>query len=116
MTEIVNLLLALVSIGLGAISWIAPRYALGALDLRLGDSTMGLSELRAASGALFVGLGAGALLLGSAEAHLMAGIGWAFAAAGRLTSCLLDVAPTRRTWGFFAVEATVAALWIGVNL
>ena len=116
MTDILNLALALVSIGLGAISWIAPRYALEALDLRLGDSTMGLSELRAASGAMFVGLGAGALILGSPEAHLMAGIGWAFAAAGRLTSILLDAAPTRRTWTFFAVEAVVAALWIGINL
>jgi hypothetical protein len=116
MTDLLNLILALVSIGLGAIGWIAPRYTLAVLDLRPGESTMGLSEMRAASGALFVGLGAGALVIGTPEAHLMAGIAWAFAAAGRLTSVLFDARPTARTGAFLAVEAAVAALWIGINL
>jgi hypothetical protein len=116
MTDIVNIALALVSIGFGLIGWVAPRYTLQVLDLQRGASTMGLSEMRAASGCLFVGLGAGAILLGTAQAYLMVGFAWGGAAVGRATSILLDEAPTRSTWIFFLVEAAVAAALIGLNL
>lgn len=116
MIDLLNIALALVSVGFGLIGWLAPRYTLGVLDLSRGATTMGLSEMRAVSGALFVGLGAGAIALGTAEAYLMVGFAWAGAAVGRLTSIVLDEAPTRRTWGFFAVEAAVAGLLVALNL
>ncbi|MEM1431393.1 MAG: DUF4345 family protein [Pseudomonadota bacterium] len=116
MIELLNPALALVSIGLGLIGWFAPRYTMDVLDLQRGQSTMGLSEMRAVSGCLFVGLGGGALLLGSAEAYLMVGCAWGGAAVGRATSLVADDAPTRGTRIFFAVEAAVAALLIANNL
>ncbi len=116
MIDLVNILLALASIGLGVVGWLAPAYTMQLLDLRRGDTTMGVSEIRAASGALFVGLGLGALLIGTPEAYLMVGCAWGGAAIGRITSILADDAPTRRTWGFFLTETVVAALLIGFNL
>ena len=116
MTELINIFLAIASIGLGAIGWLAPRYTMGVLDLSTQGSTMGVSEIRAASGALFIGLGLGALVLGTPTAYAMVGFAWAGAAIGRMTSLALDEAPTRRTWGFAATEIAVAALLLAINL
>ena len=116
MTDVLNILLALASIGLGAIGWLAPRYTMGVLDLEPRGSTMGTSEIRAASGALFIGLGLGAIFLGSPSAYAMVGFAWAGAAIGRITSIVLDEAPTRRTWGFAATEVVVAGLLLALNL
>ena len=116
MIELINILLALTSIALGAIGWLAPRYTMGVLDLSATGSTMGVSEIRAASGALFIGLGLGALVLGTPAAYAMVGFAWAGAAIGRITSIFLDEAPTRRTWGFAVTEIAVASALLMLNL
>lgn len=113
--EIWNLIFALASIGLGLFGWLAPAYTMATLDLHKGDTSMGPSEVRASAGALFVGLGVGALILGSPIAYAMIGFAWGGAAVGRLTSLVLD-GPTRKKWGFFAVEAAVAYGALAVNL
>lgn len=113
--DIINILFAILSIGLGCFGWLAPRYTMGALDLKGGETTMGMSEVRASAGALFVGMGAGALWLGTPEAYLMLGFCWAGAAMGRLTSLMLDGA-TRQKWTYFAVEAVVGVAAIVLNL
>ena len=44
MTDLLNIALALLSIGLGAVGWLAPRYTMGVLDLatdRLDDGHVG---------------------------------------------------------------------------
>lgn len=111
--DILNLLFALASIGLGAIGWLAPGYTMNTLDLKKGDSDMGPSEIRAASGALFVGLGLGAILIGGPVAYGMIGFAWTGAAVGRATSLILD-GTSRQKWTFFAIEAVVGlgALWV----
>ena len=116
MVDLINILLALASIGLGAIGWLAPRYTMGILDLSTSGSTMGVSEIRAASGALFIGLGLGALVIGTPAAYAMVGFAWAGAAIGRVTSLAVDEAPTRRTWGFAITEIAVAGLLLALNL
>ena len=113
--DILNPLIALVSIGFGLIGWLAPRYTMEVVDLRPGPTGMGPSEVRAASGALFVGLGVGALVIGTPLAYAMIGFAWGGAAVGRLTSLIVD-GQTQKKWGFFACEATVAAIGLMFNL
>ncbi len=116
MTDIINILLALTSIGLGAFGWLAPRYTMDLLDLRPDGSTMGVSEIRAASGALFIGLGLGAIILGEPLAYAMIGFAWGGAAIGRLTSIIADADPTRQKYTFFGIEAAVAIALLWINL
>ncbi len=116
MIDIMNIALALVSIGLGAVGWLAPRYTMDLLDISPGGTTMGLSEIRAASGALFVGIGLGALFLATPLAFAMLGFAWAGAALGRLTSIMADGISTSRKITFFAVEAVVAGALLAANL
>lgn len=113
--DTLNIIFAILSIGLGCFGWLAPRYTLGALDLTPGPSTMGPSEIRASVGALFVGMGIGALVIGTPAAFAMLGFCWMGAAAGRATSLLLD-GQTRKKWVFFAVEAGVGLPAIVLNL
>ncbi|MGJ8590203.1 MAG: DUF4345 family protein [Yoonia sp.] len=113
--DILNIIFALLSIGLGCFGWLAPRYTMGALDLKGGETTMGMSEVRASAGALFVGMGVGAIWLGTPEAYLMLGFCWAGAAMGRFTSLVMDGA-TRQKVTYFAVEAVVGVAAIVLNL
>lgn len=113
--EFVNITFALISIILGGFGWLAPRYTLAALDLQMGASTMGASEIRASVGALFVGMGLGALVLGGTSAYAMLGFCWAGAALGRATSLALD-GTSGKKWLFFGVEAGVAAAALAINL
>ncbi len=112
---ILNIFFALLSIGLGALSWLNPRYTLAALDLQAGDTSMGTSEIRASAGALFVGMGIGALILGTPTAYAMLGFCWLGAAVGRATSLMLD-GQNRQKWTFFIVEAAVGVPAVLLNL
>ena len=113
--DMINVVFALASIGLGCFGWLAPRYTMGTLNLQGHTDTMGLSEIRASAGCLFVGMGLGALLLATPAAYAMLGFCWAGAAVGRLTSCLRDGA-TQKKWVFFGVEAAVGILALLLNL
>ncbi|MDX8353524.1 DUF4345 family protein [Cognatiyoonia sp. IB215182] len=113
--DIINIIFALLSIGLGCFGWLAPRYTMGALDLTMGETTMGASEVRASVGCLFVGMGIGALILGSPEAYVMLGFCWCGAALGRLTSIVLD-GNSQKKLVYFLVEAAVGIPAIWLNL
>ena len=113
--DIMNFIFALLSIALGCFGWLAPRYTLATLDLQAGPSNMGPSEIRASAGALFVGMGVGALLIGTPAAYAMLGFCWCGAATGRATSLLLD-GRTAKKWGFFAVEAGVGLPALLLNI
>ena len=116
MLDIVNVLMALISIALGSIGWLMPRYTMSVLDMAPLESTMGLSEIRAASGALFIGLGFGALVLDAPAAFAMVGFAWGGAAIGRLTSIIADGDASRQKITFFVIEAAVALLLLTINL
>ncbi|QBF32079.1 DUF4345 family protein [Thalassococcus sp. S3] len=112
---LINFALAGLSIVFGLLGWLAPRYTMETVDLADTGSTMGKSEVRAVSGALFVMAGIGALILGSADAYAMIGFIWAGGAVGRLTSLILD-GKTRLKWIFFGCEVAVAVIALGLNL
>ncbi|MFW2587059.1 DUF4345 family protein [Sagittula sp. SSi028] len=111
MTEIINILIALMTIAFGAIGFIAPRYAADALDLKVGDTTMGLSELRASAGGLFVAVGVVCLVTGAGWAYAMLGVAYAGAATGRTLSMLRDAPPQPKALAWFALEA-LPAIWL----
>lgn len=104
--DFLNIIFALLSIGLGAFGWLLPKYTMETLNLTGHTDTMGMSEISASAGALFVGMGFGALILGTSAAFAMIGFCWMGAAIGRLTSVLRDGA-TPKKWGFFIVEGAV---------
>ena len=115
--DIINLLIALSSIGFGLFGWVAPKYTMNVVDLRDGGSTMGMSEVRAASGGVFVITGIAALLIGSPVAYLMAGLVWGGGATGRLLSLVLDGYTTKKL-NFFLIELAVAiaAIWANASV
>jgi hypothetical protein len=113
--DIVNILIALASIGFGCAGWLAPGYTMNLLDMKDTGSGMGVSEVRAASGALFVGAGIGALILWTPAAFAMLGFAWGGAAIGRLTSLIVE-GRTSLKLKFFATEAAIGVLGIWLNL
>lgn len=113
--DILNIVFALISIGFGCFGWLAPKYTMGALNLEGHTDTMGMSEISASAGCLFVGMGLGCLILGSADAYAMLGFCWVGAAVGRLTSCLRD-GTSQKKWIYFAVEAGVGLPALLLNI
>ena len=113
--DVINLLIALTTIGLGICGWLWPRWTMEQLDMRSGPSNMAYTEVSAVSGCLFVGLGLGAIILNEPMAWLVMGLAYGGAAVGRVTSILRDNAATRQSWTFFAVEAGLAAWLVLAN-
>lgn len=111
-----NTVAALLTIAFGLFGFLAPRYTAGVLDLAPTKTTMGLSEMRASVGGLFVVAGLAALWLGDPLAYAMIGFAFAGAAAGRAISLLLDNPPRRKVLIFGGIEAALAACFIGANL
>tara|TARA_B110000879_G_scaffold160742_1_gene207554 strand:+ start:129 stop:425 length:297 start_codon:yes stop_codon:yes gene_type:complete len=87
---LLNWALALLTIGFGLLGWLMPDYTMRTVDLSDGGSTMGKSEVRAASGALFVVAGVGALILATPASYAMIRFLWGGGALGRVTSLVLD--------------------------
>lgn len=112
----INIGLALLTIALGLFGFLAPRYTADALDLATTKSTMGLSELRASAGGLFVAMGVTCLFTMADWAFFMLGIAYAGAALGRLVALVLDNPPWPKGPVFFLFEAIPAAVLIGANI
>ena len=115
MSDIINITCCLLTIGFGLFGFLAPRYTAAALDLETGQSTMGLSELRASVGGLFVVAGAGAIVIGHPVAFVMVGVAFVGAALGRAVSLVLDKPPVAKVLLFGGIEAALAAALIGAN-
>ena len=105
--DLINMALGFMTVLLGMIGWLAPRWTMRQLDMHAGPTNMAYTEVSAASGCLFVGLGLGAIILN--------GLAYAGAAAGRVTSIFRDNAASRQSWTFFGTEAAFAAWLIFVN-
>ncbi|MEM1236876.1 MAG: DUF4345 family protein [Pseudomonadota bacterium] len=106
---------ALLTIAFGAFGFLAPRYTLGALDLATTTSNMGLSEMRASVGGLFVIMGLYALITQQKEAFFFIGIAFIGAALGRVVSLVLDNPPMMKVAVFGGIEIILAALLIYLN-
>ena len=116
MIDILNIAIALMTIAFGCFGFLAPRYTASALDLKIGDTNMGLSEMRASVGGLFVAMGLFAIWSGLPMAYAMLGVAYAGAATGRLISMLLDKPPFKKAMLYFALEAGPSAYLLLANL
>ncbi|MEO0730400.1 MAG: DUF4345 family protein [Pseudomonadota bacterium] len=113
--DMLNVIGALATIAFGAIGWLAPRFTMAKLDLATDGSALGLSEIRAANGALFVGLAVAAISIGQPLAYVMLGFMYAGAAIGRLTSIVFDGSGQMTSWSFLAAEVALATWFISAN-
>lgn len=116
MIDFLNIAIALMTIAFGAFGFLAPRFTASALDLKIGATNMGLSEMRASVGGLFVAMGLFAIWSGLPMAYAMLGVAYAGAAIGRLISIALDAPPLRKASLYFALEAGPSAYLLLANL
>ena len=116
MTDWINLLACLLTIAFGLFGFLAPRYTASALDLAPTHSTMGLSEMRASVGGLFVVAGAAALWLDQPLAYAMIGFAFLGAALGRVLSLVFDGPPLTKVLIFGGIEAALALPLLVLNL
>lgn len=114
--DFVNMAVAVLTIGLGLMGWLAPRWTMDQLDMRSGPTNMAYTEVSAASGCLFVGLAGGALLLNEPLGWLVMGFAYAGAAIGRITSIFRDDAASRQSWTFFGCEGALASWLVLANI
>lgn len=113
--ELINPILAILTIIFGGFGLIAPRYTASALDLATTKSTMGLSELRAGSGGLFVAMGLWCLLSGDPNAYFALGVAYVGAGLGRAISIVIDKPPLTKALVFLAFEWPPAAWLLWAN-
>ncbi len=114
--DYLNFAVAILTVVLGLMGWLAPRWTMEQLDMQAGPSNMAYTEVSAASGCLFVGLGLGAMVIDQPLAWVVVGLAYAGAATGRITSIFRDNAASRQSWTFFACEAGLAAWLVLANL
>jgi hypothetical protein len=114
--DYINFAVAIVTIGLGLLGWLAPRWTMRQLDMQAGPSNMAYTEVSGVSGCLFVGIGLGALVLNEPMVWVAMGLVYGGAAVGRVTSILRDDAASRQSWTFFGTEAALAAWLLLANL
>ncbi|WP_299041721.1 DUF4345 family protein [uncultured Tateyamaria sp.] len=116
MIDSLNILAAALTIAFGLFGFLAPRYTAAALDLEPTSSTMGLSEMRASVGGLFVVAGLAAIWIDAPVAYAMIGFAFAGAALGRCLSLALDNPPRRKVILFGGIEAALAVWFIAANI
>jgi hypothetical protein len=100
---------ALITLALGVMGLISPASAAAFTSME-PRGAMGISEIRATYGGLFIGLGAIALLQQSPLVFTAVGVAWVGAALGRLVSVLVDRNWTAKNFGGVAFEGVIGAL------
>jgi glucose-6-phosphate dehydrogenase assembly protein OpcA len=114
--DLLNFAVGAVTVVLGLMGWLAPRWTMQFLDMQAGPTKMAYTEVSAVSGCLFVGMGLGAIILNEPLAWVVLGLAYGGAALGRVTSILRDNAGSRQSWTFFGTEAALAAWLIIANM
>ena len=100
---------ALACLALGLLGLLAPMQAARLVGLT-PVGPLGVSELRATYGGLFIGMGLACLALDSPLAYGTAGAAWLGAAVGRGVSMAIDRNPSRANAGGVLLEAVIGSL------
>lgn len=116
MIDTINMICAVLTVCFGLFGFLAPRYTASVLDLAPTKSNMGLSEMRASVGGLFVVAGLAALYLNHPVAYAMIGFAFWGAAIGRCLSLVFDKPPFAKVLIFGGIEAALAIWFLAANL
>lgn len=117
LVNIINIMLALGTIGLGLFGLLKPNDTMAFIGATATDDTgLAKSEVRAASGGLWVASGVAALLIFTPTAFVMLAAVWLGASVGRGAAVFVDGANTGKPLIFFLVEAAFAVLLLALNL
>ncbi|WP_298935630.1 DUF4345 family protein [uncultured Ruegeria sp.] len=116
MVTTLNVIAAVLTIGFGLFGFLAPAWTAASLDLAPTNSTMGLSEMRASVGGLFVVTGIAVLWLNAPTAYAMLGVVYAGAALGRFVSVFVDHPPLAKAVTFGGIELVLAVWLIAANI
>ncbi|WP_037309206.1 DUF4345 family protein [Ruegeria halocynthiae] len=111
MTTTFNAIAAILTIGFGLFGFLAPAFTAASLDLAPNGSNMGLSEMRASVGGVFVVTGIAVLWLNNPMAYAVLGVVYAGATLGRIVSIILDNPPLIKAAIFGGIEL-ILALWL----
>jgi hypothetical protein len=87
--QVLQIILAVLTIATGLVSLIRPRAVLGFTGLAV-PGARGVTEIRSILGGGFVGLGVAPLILKAPEAYRMLGITYLVIAVARLAGLVLD--------------------------
>jgi hypothetical protein len=107
--ELLQILLAIGTIGTGLISLIRPRAIEGFTGLA-APGPRGITEIRAVLGGAFIGLGVSPLILDIPQAYQVLGITYLIIAASRITGIALDSSHTRSNYISLAVEVVAGII------
>ncbi|MFM7224990.1 MAG: DUF4345 family protein [Actinomycetota bacterium] len=95
----------------GVLGLCFPRRVSAVIGLHL-PATLGVSEVRATYGGLFLGAGVAVMLLGSSDAALVLGTAWLGAFGARAVSVVVDRSRSKENVAGLVVEATIGALLV----
>lgn len=107
--EWLPLLGALVTLVLGILGLVAPRKIANLVGI-VPEGMLGLSEVRATYGGIFIGLGVACLLFQQSEVYFAVGLAWLTAAVARTISIFLDRAFSTKNAGGIIVEAGIGLM------
>ena len=89
MMDILPLIGAVITMGLGLLGFMAPGFVAGMVAIE-AESGLARSEVRATYGGFFLGLGGSCLWFQSPAMYLVVGIAWCLAAVARLIAIFIE--------------------------
>lgn len=109
--ELIPLFGAALTLALGVLGLVAPGRAAKLVGI-VPEGKLGVSEIRATYGGLFVGLGAGCLWVQKPEVYFVVGLAWLLAAVSRVISFALDHSFSGKNMGGVIMEAGIGLLLV----
>jgi hypothetical protein len=102
---------AVISIVAGLLGLMWPAHVSRTIGLEI-PGRLGMSEVRATYGGLFIGMGIAVVLVASRDAALVLGAAWAGAFVARAISFVIDRSRTKENIAGLLVEGVMAILLI----
>lgn len=113
--EVFHILGATITAAMGMMGLVSPTTASKVTGLS-PSGKLGLSEIRATYGGLFLAMGLWALISRDQDVFITVGLAWGGAAAGRIVSVVLDRSFLPKNLGGIVFEAAIAWLLLTPRL